>query len=80
VGRVTKAHGLRGEVVVWLSSDRTERLDPGSVFHTDNGALKVLSSRPHQARWVAQFDGVEGREAAEQLRGLGLSGEPIDDP
>ncbi len=80
VGRVTKAHGLRGEVVVWLSSDRTERLDPGSVFHTDNGTLKVGSSRPHQDRWVVHFDGVDGRDAAERLRGLVLSGEPIDDP
>ncbi|MEI2698056.1 MAG: hypothetical protein V9E94_06825 [Microthrixaceae bacterium] len=40
VGRITKAHGLRGEVVVWLSSDRTERLAPGSVFHTGSGILE----------------------------------------
>ena len=80
VGRITKAHGLRGEVVVWLSSDRTERLDPGSVFHTGSGILKVRSSRAHQDRGVVQFDGIDGREAAEQVRGLVLSGEPIDDP
>ncbi len=80
VGRITKAHGLRGEVVVWLSSDRTERLEPGRVLHTDRGVLEVRSSRPHQDRWVVHFEGVEGRDAAERLRGLILSGEPIDDP
>ena len=80
VGRITKAHGLRGEVVVKLTSDRAERVAPGAQFSTDRGTLTVRSSRPHQDRWVVLFDGVEGREAAEALRGLVLHGEPIDDP
>ena len=29
VGRITKAFGVRGEVLVALTSDRTSRLDPG---------------------------------------------------
>jgi 16S rRNA processing protein RimM len=80
VGRITKAHGLRGEVVVKLTSDRSERVAPGAQFSTDRGTLTVRSSRPHQDRWVVTFEGVEGREAADALRGTELRGEPIDDP
>ena len=80
VGRITKAHGLRGEVVVKLTSDRSERVAPGAQFSTDRGTLTVRSSRPHQDRWVVVIEGVESREAAEALRGLVLHGEPIDDP
>lgn len=80
VGRITKAHGLRGDVVVLLTTDRVERVDPGSVLDTERGPLTVRSSRPHQDRWVVAFDGVADRDAAEQLRGLLLFAEPIDDP
>ncbi len=80
VGRVAKAHGLRGEVIVALSTDRTERLDPGTVLFSDDGELTVVTSQPHQRRWIVQFAGVESREAAEALHGLVLRAEPLEDP
>ena len=80
VGRVAKAHGLRGEVIVALSTDRTERLDPGTVLFSDDGELTVVTSQPHQKRWIVQFAGIESREAAEALHGLVLRAEPLDDP
>lgn len=80
VGRITKAHGLRGEVVVFLSTDRVERAAVGSVLHTERGELRVLSSKPHQDRWIVRFDGVDSREDAEALRGLALSAAPLEDP
>lgn len=80
VGRITKAHGLRGEVIVWLSTDRTERVAVGSELHTDHGVLRVAASRPHQDRWVVTFEGTSDRESAEALRGLVLSAEPLHDP
>ena len=79
VGRITKAHGLRGEVVVVLTTDRTERLDPGSVLETDRGPLTVESARPHQQAWLVMFDGILDRTAAEGLHGLALRAEPIED-
>ncbi|MGB6059561.1 MAG: ribosome maturation factor RimM [Microthrixaceae bacterium] len=79
VGRITKAHGLRGEVVVYLSSDREERVDPGSVLQTPNGPLLVVASRRHQDRWVVQFEGISTREQAEAARGTVLSAAPIVD-
>lgn len=80
VGRIVRAHGLRGEVLVDLISDRLERVAPGAVLHTPRGDLVVRSSRPHQQRWLVTFDGIDGRDAAETWRGVVLSAEPLDDP
>jgi 16S rRNA processing protein RimM len=95
VGYVARPHGLRGEVVVRLTTDRTERLAPGAVLHrgtrsgaaggragggADGGELVVRASRPHQDRWIVDFAGVSGREAAEALQGTVLLAEPLDDP
>lgn len=79
VGRIAKAHGLRGEVVVALTTDVTERVAPGFELQTDSGPLRVRSSRPHQHRWIVQFEGVETREAAESLHSTVLRAEPIED-
>jgi len=80
IGRIAKAHGLRGEVNVVLVSNRTERLDPGSVLSSDVGDLVVESSRPHGDRWLVTFAGHRDRSAAEALRGLELRAEPLEDP
>ncbi len=80
VGRVAKAHGLKGEVIVALGTDRTERLDPGTVLDTDEGPLTVVSAAPHGGRWRVRFEGVGTREEADALRGRVLLAEPIDDP
>ena len=80
VGSIGKAHGLRGEVQVRLTTDRTERLDAGSELHTDDGTLVVASSRPHQNSWLVRFEGVDDRSGAEALRGVVLQADPIDDP
>jgi len=80
VGRIVKPHGLRGEVVVELTTNRTERLDPGSRLYAGDVELEVLASSPHQHRWIVTFAGVEGREGSEALRDLILSAEPVEDP
>lgn len=80
VGYVAKSHGLRGEVVVRLTTDRTERLAPGSTLSTDKGDLVVEASKPHQDRFIVTFVGVAGREAADALRGTALRAAPLDDP
>ncbi len=80
VGRITKAHGVKGEVVVLLVTDRTERLDPGSTLLTDGRPLTVVAARPHQDRWIVAFEGVHDRTAAESLRGVVLRAEALEDP
>jgi 16S rRNA processing protein RimM len=79
VGRITKAHGLRGDVLVALSSDRESRLDAGSVLVTDRGPLTVVSSSRHQDRWIVHFEEIRGRDDAEAWRGTLLRAEPVDD-
>jgi 16S rRNA processing protein RimM len=79
VGRITRAHGLCGEVVVDLLGEAV-RLAPGSVLQTDGGPVTVVSARPHQDRWVVVLDGVSTREGAEALRGTELRAEPIEVP
>ncbi|MED5552986.1 MAG: ribosome maturation factor RimM [Actinomycetota bacterium] len=69
MGTIGRAHGTRGEVAVRLITDRTERLDAGSKLSTDERELVVVTSRPHQDRWLVRFDGVETRSQAEELRG-----------
>lgn len=77
VGRIGRAHGLRGEVSVSLGSERTERLEPGAVLYAGERVLVVVSSRPHQHRWLVCFEGVEDRTAAEALLGLVLSADAL---
>ena len=86
VGRIGKAHGLRGEVSVQAWTDDPEdRFSPGSVLRTDSrpdGAatepgpggptLTVETARVHAGRWLLGFAGVADRTAAEALRGTRL--------
>jgi len=79
VGRITKAHGVRGEVLVLLSSERTSRLDPGSVLSSDRGDLTVESASPHQDRWIVTFREIGDRNEAEAWRGTVLRAEAVDE-
>lgn len=80
VGRVDKAHGLHGEVIVTLLSNRPERLDTGSVLAHDGGEFTVETARPHQHRFIVKFRELSTREQAQEARSTMLYGEPIDDP
>jgi 16S rRNA processing protein RimM len=77
VGRVGRAHGLRGEVAVRFSSNRPERAEPGAVLYAGERELVVDAARPHQGRMLVHFRGVDDRTAAEALLGLELSGAPL---
>ncbi|MGD0852401.1 MAG: ribosome maturation factor RimM [Acidimicrobiales bacterium] len=79
VGRIIKAQGLKGQVLVDLWSDRTERLAPGADLLTERGPLRVVASIAHQQRFIVTFEGVATREAAEHLRGVVLSAPRLDD-
>jgi 16S rRNA processing protein RimM len=80
VGRVTKAHGLRGEVIVSLITDRYERVAPGARLRAGERVLEVESSRPHQKHFIVAFVGVANRDDADALQGQVLAAEPLDDP
>lgn len=81
VGRITKAHGLKGQVIVDLSTDRTgERTAPGALLFAGDDArvLEVAKAGPHKNNWLVSFVGVNSREEAERLQGLRLTADQLD--
>lgn len=88
VGRIVKAHGIRGEVVVEAVSNRPERFAPGAVLYAGDRTFAVgrasLQGGPDPAgritrdRWIVSFEGIDTRNEAERLRGTVLSGDPLD--
>ncbi|MGH9103969.1 MAG: ribosome maturation factor RimM [Acidimicrobiales bacterium] len=80
IGRVTKPHGLGGEVVVQLLTDRLERMAPGAELHGPSGLLRVEQARRHGPSWLVRFAGITDRDSAERLRGAPLEGDALTDP
>src|ERR1700742_3345370 len=72
VGRIGRAHGIKGEVTVEVRTDEPElRLAPGAVLATDpasTGPLTIETGRVHSGRLLLRFEGVKDRTGAEALR------------
>lgn len=80
VGKIGRAHGIRGEVAVQVRTDQPEdRFAPGVVFDTDLGPLRIASLRWTSGRLLVHFEGVTDRTGAERLRGTSLVAEVPDD-
>ncbi len=77
VGRISRAHGLRGEVVVSAITNRGERFAIGAVLYDGDVVYSIVSSRMQGDRYVVRFDGVTDRNAAEVLRGRVLTADPV---
>jgi 16S rRNA processing protein RimM len=90
---VARAHGLAGEVVVELVTNRSERVAPGSRLVGERaGELLVERSRPFQrsgagegpgavqSRWIVSLAGVSDRSSAEELHGEMLLAAPLSEP
>ena len=80
VGRIGRAHGVRGDVLVHLTTDRVERLTAGSRLKAGERWLTVTAASRANDRWRVHFEGVDDRSAAEALARVVLAAEPIDDP
>ena len=74
VGRIGRAHGVRGEVTVEVRTD-----DPASRFHVGAllqtepakfGPLKIVSARDNNGTLLLAFEGRESRNAIEELRNV----------
>lgn len=74
VGRIGKAHGIRGDVTVEPRTDEPEKrfaVDAELlVQHDAHAPLVVDDARDHSGRLLVRFRGVNDRNAAEALRGL----------
>jgi 16S rRNA processing protein RimM len=73
VGRIGKAHGIRGSVTVQVLTDEPDRrFAIGTPMVTDPPmapTLVIADARWHSGRLLLDFDGVTDRNAAESLRG-----------
>ena len=75
VGVIGRPHGVRGEVAVELRTDEPERrFAPGQVLGEEEGSrlFTVRSVRDHSGRFLVMFAEVDGRAAAEAVRGARL--------
>ncbi len=81
VGRITKPHGLKGDVLVKFVTDRTgERTAEGAELTLSNGdVLTVERASLHKDRWIVHFTGVDTREAADSLHSQLLFANPLED-
>lgn len=72
IGRISKPHGVRGEVRVELLTDNPERFDWLDVVYVGEKSprpVTVESVRHHQGVVLIKLAGYPGRTEAEQLRG-----------
>ena len=76
VGRIGRAHGVRGDVVVGVRTDEPElRFAPGSRLDTDPvgvGPLTVAGYRWHSGDLLVRFEEISDRTAAAELGGTWL--------
>jgi 16S rRNA processing protein RimM len=82
VGRIARAHGIRGQVIVNPETDfPDQRFKPGAEVFVERGgrveALTITTARFHRERPVIGIAGIETMNAAETLAGLELR-VPID--
>lgn len=83
VGRIGRAHGIRGEVGIDVRTDEPERrFAVGAELTTDSQPPRVLTvadARWHSGRLLVKFSEVPDRTAAEGLRNLVLLSEVAED-
>src|SRR5687767_3589605 len=77
VGRIARAHGIRGQVIVDPATDfADERFKVGSVLHIRRGDkvedVTVETVRFHRGRPIIGLAGIDTMNAAETLVGLEL--------
>jgi 16S rRNA processing protein RimM len=82
VGVIARPHGVRGEVVVDVTTDEpAARYVVGTALATDPpdaGPLTIESVRPHQGRLLVAFAGVLDRNGAQDLRAVKLCVDSAD--
>lgn len=70
VGYILGAHGLEGELKVDSLSDNPERFRTGAVFRAGDSSITIQSLRAHRGALLLRVEGINTRDAAEELGGL----------
>jgi len=69
VGRVLKAHGVKGAVRVELLTDFPDRFAPGRELLVGGRRLRVTRSEELDGSMLVVFEGIDDRTGAEPLAG-----------
>lgn len=74
VGRIGRAHGVRGDATIEVRTDNPEsRFYAGAKLLTDpveKGPLVIRDAKVHSGRLLLSFEGVDDRTAVEKLRNV----------
>ncbi|OGO28342.1 MAG: 16S rRNA processing protein RimM [Chloroflexi bacterium RBG_16_54_18] len=70
IGKLTRPHGIHGEIFLEILTDFPERLKPGGhVFTGDHYAPQVINSlRSHKNGFIVALDGYHNPESVGKLR------------
>jgi 16S rRNA processing protein RimM len=79
IGRIGRPHGLRGDVMVTLTTNVEDRVAVGTLWWVGDREVTVESSRPHQGRFIVHLSGLDDRDAAAALTGARVFAHPLDD-
>lgn len=80
VGHIGRAHGVRGDVFLVLTTDRVERAAVGSKLWVRDRWMTVTASSSSNGKFRVHLDGIDDRTVAEALSGAKVHAEPIEDP
>src|SRR5690606_11602618 len=69
IGVVSKAHGIRGEMVVVLHDPESTSLEEVDTVHVGGVARAVVQARPTGGAYLLAVEGITDRDAAGALRG-----------
>jgi 16S rRNA processing protein RimM len=69
IGRVLKAHGVKGALRIELLTDFPDRFAPGREVEVGGRRLTVSCAEEQDGTMMVSFDGIDDRDAAELLTG-----------
>jgi 16S rRNA processing protein RimM len=69
IGRISKAHGIRGEVVLVTHDPESDLLDELDTIWVGGVQRRVVEARGTNRGWLVLFEGIATRNDAETLRG-----------
>jgi 16S rRNA processing protein RimM len=78
IGRIGRPHGVRGDVMVTLTTNRPERVAIGARWYVGDREMRVESARPHQERFIVRLAGLTDRTEAAALTGQSIFAAPLD--
>jgi 16S rRNA processing protein RimM len=69
IGRIARAHGIRGEIVIVTHDPASDVLDDLETVWVAGVEKRIVEKRGTHRGWLVRFEGITTRNEAETLRG-----------